>query len=64
MKFKIVFSFLGFLLILLIGLPILKILLSTDVSELINTTLQPEVYQSIGLTLRASLWATLAALLV
>lgn len=64
MRFKLVFSVLGFLLILFIGIPVLNILFSTDISELIKTTVQPEVYRSIGLTLRASLWATLAALLV
>jgi molybdate/tungstate transport system permease protein len=64
MKLKLVFSILGFILILFIGIPVLNILFSTDISELIRTTVQPDVYQSIALTLRASLWATLAALLV
>ncbi len=63
MKFKIIFSFLGVILILFIGIPVIKILFSTDLPKLVETTLEPEVYSSIILTLRASLWATMAALL-
>jgi len=62
MKFKIVFSFLGFLLILFIGVPIVKMLISTDPSTLVKTAQEKEVIFSILLTLRASLWATSVAL--
>ena len=62
MKFKGVFYFLGFLLILFIGIPILRMLVSTKPSTLVETAQDSEVYASIFLTLRASLWATIAAL--
>ena len=62
MKFKVVFYFLGLLLILFIGIPILRMFLSTNPSALIETAKEPEVSTSIFLTLRASLWSTLAAL--
>ena len=63
MKFKIVFSFLGFLLVLFIAVPIFKMLISSNPEALIETAQDTEVYSAIFLTLRASLWATIAALL-
>lgn len=63
MKFKAVFSFLGFLLVLFIAVPIFKMLISTDSATLVETAKDTEVYSAIFLTLRASLWATMAALL-
>jgi len=63
MKFKKIFYFLGFLLILFIGIPILRMLISTDPNTLIDTAKEAEVSASILLTLRASLWATIAALI-
>jgi molybdate/tungstate transport system permease protein len=62
MKFRFVFSVLGLLLVLFIAVPILKILLSSNLSTIIQTAREPEVAASIALTLRASLWATVAAL--
>lgn len=63
MKIRLLFSLLGLALILFIGIPVIKIVLSSDLSKLAETSLEPEVAKSILLTLRASLWATLAALL-
>ena len=63
MKFKVIFSFLGFLLILFIGIPIVKMMISTDPSTLVLTSKEPEVYSSIFLTFRASVWATIIALI-
>jgi len=63
MKFKILFSFLGFLLVLFIALPIFKMLVAADPGALMETAKDSEVYSAIFLTLRASLWATIVALL-
>jgi molybdate/tungstate transport system permease protein len=63
MKFKVIFSFLGFLLILFIGIPIVKMMISTDPLTLVSTSKEPEVYSSIFLTFRASVWATIIALI-
>jgi len=63
MKFKIIFSFLGLLLVLFIGVPILRMLVSADPGTLAGTAGDAEVYSSIFLTLRASLWSTIAALI-
>lgn len=52
----------GFLLILFIGVPIVKMLISTAPATLVQTAREKEVTASIFLTLRASLWATIAAL--
>ena len=49
--------------ILFIGIPIIRMLISTDATTLVETAGEKEVYSSIFLTLRASLWATIAALL-
>ena len=62
MKFKAVFSFLGLLLVLFVGVPIFRMLISSDPNTLVETARDSEVYSSIFLTLRASLWATIAAL--
>jgi molybdate/tungstate transport system permease protein len=63
MKLKAIFSFLAFLLILFVAVPIVRMLVSTDPAALIDTAGQAEVSASIFLTLRASLWATIAALI-
>ena len=62
MKFKIIFSALGFLLVLFIFVPIFKMLVANDPGTLVETAKDVEVHNSIFLTLRASLWATIAAL--
>ncbi|MCP5108750.1 MAG: ABC transporter permease [bacterium] len=62
MKFKIIFAFLGLLLVLFVGVPILRMLLASDPGTLMETARDTEVYSSIFLTLRASLWSTAAAL--
>ncbi len=62
MKTKWIFSFFGAILILFIGLPLVKMMISTDPGTLLATAGQQEVQVSIFLTLRAALWATLAAL--
>lgn len=63
MKFKIIFSFLGLLLVLFVGVPILRMLVSADPGTLAETAGDTEVYSSIFLTFRASLWSTIAALI-
>lgn len=63
MRLKIIFSSLGFLLVLFIAVPILRMLFSADPATLAETAADAEVYGSIFLTLRASLWSTIAALL-
>jgi molybdate/tungstate transport system permease protein len=59
---KVIFSSLGFLLVLFIAVPVLKMLVSSDPATLTQTAGEAEVQLSIFLTLRASLWATLVAL--
>jgi len=59
-----VFSVFGFALVLLIAVPLLRMLLTVDASELSRTAADSEVRSAIMLTLRASLWATLAALVM
>ncbi len=63
MKFKFFFAFLGTLLILFLGVPVLRILFANDPGALIETAKDKEVTNSILLTLRASMWSTIAALL-
>lgn len=58
------FSIFGFVLVLLIAVPLLRMLLVVDTAELSRTALDNEVRSAIMLTLRASLWATLAALIM
>ncbi len=53
----------GFLLLLFIAVPIFKMLTAADPAALLETAKDAEVYNAIFLTLRASLWATIAALL-
>lgn len=62
MKFKVIFSLLGLLLVLFLGVPIVRMLVSADPGTLAKTAGEAEVFSSIFLTLRASLWATVAAL--
>ncbi len=62
-SFIIIFSFLGTLLLLFISIPILKILFSASSADLVKTMQDPEVIIPIFLTLRAALWATIAALI-
>lgn len=63
MKTRWIFSLLAALLILFIGLPLVKMMVSTDPGTLITTAGEKEVQVSVFLTLRAALWATLAALI-
>lgn len=63
MRFKVIFSSLGFLLVMFIAMPIIRMLFSSDPGTLIKTAAEADVHGSIFLTLRASLWATLAGLL-
>lgn len=60
--FTTILSAFGFLLVLMIALPLLRMVLSVDPAELSRTAGEREVRQAIALTLRASLWATLAAM--
>ncbi len=62
MKFKVIVSSLGFLVVLFIAVPLFKLLVSSDPSTLAETATDIEVRDSIFLTLRASMWATIAAL--
>lgn len=62
MKLRLLFSFLGTLLILFVAVPILRMLLAVDSPEFIQTAFQGEVINSVILTLRASIWATAIAL--
>ncbi|MCJ7581990.1 MAG: ABC transporter permease [Candidatus Aminicenantes bacterium] len=64
MKLKILFSLLGTLLILFIVVPLVRMIVSVDPADLAKTAIEPDVLASIVLTLRASLWATLAAFLL
>lgn len=63
MKFKLISSFLGTLLILFIGIPLFRMVTAVSPADLARTAMQGDVMDSIFLTLRASLWSTLAALL-
>jgi molybdate/tungstate transport system permease protein len=63
MRLRVIFSILGFLLVLFIFAPIFRMLISADPGTLAATAREGEVQASVFLTLRASLWATLAALL-
>jgi molybdate/tungstate transport system permease protein len=62
MRLRVIFSFLGFLLVLFIFVPIFRMLISAEPGTLAATAREGEVQASVFLTLRASLWATLAAL--
>jgi molybdate/tungstate transport system permease protein len=64
MKVKILFSVLGTLLILFIVVPVFRMMIAVDPDELVKTALDREVLDSIFLTFRASLWATMAAFVV
>jgi molybdate/tungstate transport system permease protein len=62
-NFKIIISGLGGILVLVIVVPLIKVIASTDPTVLRATVSDPEVLASIFLTLRAALWATLACLI-
>jgi molybdate/tungstate transport system permease protein len=62
-NFKIIISGLGGILVLVIVVPLLKVITSTDPAVLRSTIGDPEVIHSILLTLRAALWATLVCTL-
>ena len=64
MKIRLLFSFLGTLIILFVAVPVLRMLLAVQSPEFIQTAFQDEVLSSVALTLRASLWATVIALLL
>jgi len=61
MKIKLLFSILGTLLILFIVVPIFRMVIAVEPAVLAKTAVEKEVAASILLTLRASLWATVAA---
>jgi molybdate/tungstate transport system permease protein len=58
-SFRITFSGLSLVLILLISIPLLKMILSADAEIMRSTVSDLEVIASICLTFRAALWATL-----
>lgn len=60
-SFRIVFSGLSLVLILLIAIPLLRMLLDADPEVMRSTVADQEVISSIFLTFRAALWATLVA---
>jgi molybdate/tungstate transport system permease protein len=59
-SFKPVIGALGTILILLVAIPLIRMLISADPEALMSTISDKEVLDSIILTLRAALWATLA----
>jgi molybdate/tungstate transport system permease protein len=61
-NFKIIISGLGGILVLIVVVPLIKVVASTDPHVLRATISDPEVIRAILLTLRAALWATLACL--
>ena len=61
---KKIFIPLAALLIFLIAFPLINMIFGVSVSEIFNTLLDKEVTSSIFLTLRASLWSTIFALIV
>ena len=62
-NFKIIISGLGGILVLIIVIPLARMILSADPGVVRSTVSDPEVFQSILLTLRAALWATLSCVL-
>ena len=62
-SFRLLFSSLGLLLVLLLTLPLINMILTADGGVLRSTLADKEVYSSILLTLRCALWATLVGLL-
>ncbi|RLC23217.1 MAG: molybdenum ABC transporter permease [Deltaproteobacteria bacterium] len=58
-SFRIVFSGLGLVFILLVMIPLVNMIITSDPGILRSTLADPEVFSSILLTLRAALWATL-----
>jgi len=63
MRMKLVFSLLGTMIILFVIVPLFRMVISTDVSELARTAAQKDVMGPIFLTFRASLWSTIIALI-
>ena len=61
--FRLLFSGLGLLLVLLLTLPLVNMIVTADGGVLRSTLADREVYTSILLTLRCALWATLIGLL-
>jgi molybdate/tungstate transport system permease protein len=62
-SFRIIFFVLGIGLLLLLTLPLINMIISSDVGVLGTTLVDRDVYTSILLTLRSALWATLAGLI-
>ena len=60
--FRIIISGLGAILVLIIVVPLIRTVLSTDPAVLRSTISDPEVLDSIFLTLRAALWATMGCI--
>lgn len=59
-SFKIIIGCLGTILLLMVVVPLLRMILAADPGILKTTVTEPEVTQSILVTLRCALWATLA----
>ncbi len=57
-SFKIIFSGLGTILLLMVSIPLIRMVASADPGIMGNTFVDREVLESIILTLRAALWAT------
>ena len=62
-NFKIVISGLGGILVLVVVIPLVRMIVTADPAVLRSAISDAEVIQSILLTLRAALWATLACIL-
>jgi len=60
--FRLLFSSLGLILVLLLTLPLINMIVTADGGVLRSTLADREVYTSILLTLRCALWATLVGL--
>ncbi len=61
-SFRIIFFIIGFALLLLLTLPLVNMIISSDPDILRSTVTDREVYTSIFLTLRCALWATIVGL--
>jgi molybdate/tungstate transport system permease protein len=63
-SFRIIFFIIGFALLLLLTLPLVNMIISSDPDILRSTVTDREVYTSIFLTLRCALWATIVGLVM
>ncbi len=62
-NFRIVISGLGGILVLIVVIPLVRMVVTADPSILRSTLGDPEVIQSVFLSLRSALWATLSCIL-